>query len=92
MSQDFKHFLKLRDDLYVAMSEAIAERVASETLEDGHYIVAAILAALVACTTTTINCTDPSFKERWTAEFIEGLKKTLLKSSSATDENTHTLH
>jgi len=92
MSQNFEHFLKLRDDLYTSITEVIAERVASETLENGPHIIGAILAALVACTTSTINCTDPSFKERWTIEFIEGLKQTLLKNNSATDKNTYTLH
>ena len=37
MTAEFNHFLKLRDDLFVAMTEAAAKRVASESLKAHQY-------------------------------------------------------
>ena len=92
MTAEFKHFLKLRDDLFVAMTEAAAKRVASESLKDQHYIVAALLAAHVACCDTIIQCAPDEFKERWIEEFIEGAKKTLLRNNIGGNETPNTLH
>jgi hypothetical protein len=86
--ENFDKFLKLRDDLYVSMAEAATTRIASESLEDSHYIVAALLAAHIACCNTIINSTPEGFKERWAEEFISGVNQVIKNGKKA----TNTLH
>ena len=86
--ENFDKFLKLRDDLYISMAEAAATRIASESLEDSHYIVAALLAAHIACCNTIIKSTPEGFKERWADEFISGVNQ-VIKSGTKTINTLH---
>ena len=86
--ENFDKVLKIRDDLYQSMTEAAATRVASESLEDSHYIVAALLAAHIACCSSIINSGPKDFRNRWAEEFINGVKQVMNRN----EKNTNTLH
>lgn len=75
MNNDIKEFVELRDSLYVAMTEAAQEEVASSSI-DADYIVAALLAAHVACCHTVLEMVPSQFRERWLQELLKGLTKT----------------
>lgn len=85
MNNDFENFLNLRDSVFVSMMEAAEKEVASSSITDSASIVAALLAAHIACCKKIISLVPNEFKDKWSVEFINGAKQVL---SSKNDIDT----
>lgn len=85
MNNDFEEFLTLRDSVYESMMEAAQKEVASSSITDTASIVAALLAAHIACCKKIISLVPVEFKKTWSTEFINGAKQAL---SNKDDLNT----
>lgn len=88
MSNDYKEFVSLRDDLFLGMTEAAQELVASSSIDDTSQIIAALLAAHIACCQHIFSQIPDEVKEKWYQEFIAGIQKILLKNG----RSLNTLH
>jgi len=80
MNKNFKEFIEFRDTLFLRMMEAAQDEVASSLIEDDSHIIAALLAAHIACVNFTIDQLSPEARSRWALEFIKGAQKTLITS------------